>query len=574
MSTQSNNNSIDALNTENDNSIAGSTNNNDNDRGDASNVGDKNNDFHAENLHRMCRICAKIIAENTRFYYVDKCVKDLGETYGVNFNLDNPDSHPSRFCFTCYVGILNFKKRGTAPVRKVVSNWEPHSKNCSTSEIRVVKSKGGRPAKKGKYTGSGRPKSVVDIRDVMKLDVNSTIPTSLQKAASHIMALTVKKSPNQLIEINSGGPNPMTLVPITVGRKESQIVSKRTLRARTQQISKFTNLVAGGSREGIVAQTAHIVKSFGVNEREDILKSFKDSVTVPADAVASMKSVLGLPWNLVRDIRRWLKTFHVSLASEGQVRSVVKDWVGTGLYAEELPATVIKDKRVSVKLKPWCYIFNLVGYVLHYLDSLRETNLLVDVSFIPSDEIFLNIGGDHGGGSFKMSFQIANVYNPNKAENTVVFSILEAKDNKSNLMLCLERFKTHIAKFSQVKWAERNFRVFYLEIMNFCVPCMVFQEQVEGIHAYGAILQKISLQYLCPERVDMFTPRSLESLKNDHRNFVDTYNSNLAKAKLTNNVISSVFFDIPLENICIPGLHITRGVYMKLLRELEQRRIR
>ena len=75
MSNQTNNNSIDALNTENDNSIAG----------DASNVGDKNNDFHAENLHRMCRICAKIIAENTRFYYVDKCVKDLGETYGVNF---------------------------------------------------------------------------------------------------------------------------------------------------------------------------------------------------------------------------------------------------------------------------------------------------------------------------------------------------------------------------------------------------------------------------------------------------------------------------------------------------------
>ena len=82
----------------------------------------------------------------------------------------------------------------------------------------MVKSKGGRPAKKGKYTGSGRPKSVVDILDVMKLDVNSTIPASLQKAASHIMALTVKKSPNQLIEINSGGPNPMTLVPITVGR--------------------------------------------------------------------------------------------------------------------------------------------------------------------------------------------------------------------------------------------------------------------------------------------------------------------------------------------------------------------
>ena len=85
-------------------------------------------------------------------------------------------------------------------------------------------------------------------------------------------------------------------------------------------------------------------------------------------------------------------------------------------------------------LKPCCYIFNLVGYVLRYLDSLRETNLLVNVSFIPSDKTFLQIGADHEGGSFKMSFQIANVNNPNKAENTVVFSILEAKDNKFNAL--------------------------------------------------------------------------------------------------------------------------------------------
>ena len=250
------------------------------------------------------------------------------------------------------------------------------------------------------------------------------------------MALTAKKSPNQLLEINTGGPNPLTFAQVTVGRKDSQVVSKRTLRARIKQITKITSLVADGSREGIVAQTAHVVKSFDASEREEIIKLFKSTDSVPPDVVVSMKSVLGLPWNMLKDIRRWLKTFSVSLASEGQVRSVVKDWVGTGLYSEELPATFIKDNKVTIKLKPWCYIFNLVGYVIHYLDSLKE-NLLVD-SFIPSDKIFLKIGGDHGGGSFKMSFQVANVENPNKPENTVAFSVLEAKDYKSNLVLCLE----------------------------------------------------------------------------------------------------------------------------------------
>ena len=30
------------------------------------------------------------------------------------------------------------------------------------------------------------------------------------------------------------------------------------------------------------------------------------------------------------------------------------------------------------------------------------------------------------------------------------------------------------------------------------------------------------------------------------------------------NVIDDLFFDIPINDICVPGLHITLGVYLKL----------
>ena len=76
-------------------------------------------------------------------------------------------------------------------------------------------------------------------------------------------------------------------------------------------------------------------------------------------------------------------------------------------------------------------------------------NKLVQHTFITDDEIQLKIGGDHGGGSFKMSFQVGSVENPNKPENTV-FSITEAKDYKVNLALCLERFEANIEQFSKV----------------------------------------------------------------------------------------------------------------------------
>ena len=43
---------------------------------------------------------------------------------------------------------------------------------------------------------------------------------------------------------------------------------------------------------------------------------------------------------------------------------------------------------------------------------------------IPSDEVWLKIGGDKGGGMFKMAVQIVNVRNPNAPKNTCVFSII------------------------------------------------------------------------------------------------------------------------------------------------------
>ena len=46
--------------------------------------------------------------------------------------------------------------------------------------------------------------------------------------------------------------------------------------------------------------------------------------------------------------------------------------------------------------------------------------MIINYPFI-KNEIHIKIDGDHGGGSFKMSFQIANVENPNRKDNTVVF---------------------------------------------------------------------------------------------------------------------------------------------------------
>ena len=49
-----------------------------------------------------------------------------------------------------------------------------------------------------------------------------------------------------------------------------------------------------------------------------------------------------------------------------------------------------------------------------------RSNMIINYPFI-KNEIHIIIGGDHGAGSFKMSLQVANVENPNRKDNTVVF---------------------------------------------------------------------------------------------------------------------------------------------------------
>ena len=69
-----------------------------------------------------------------------------------------------------------------------------------------------------------------------------------------------------------------------------------------------------------------------------------------------------------------------------------------------------------------------------------------------NNEIHVKIGGDHGGKSFKACYQICNTASPNNQDNTIVFSIFEAKDHRSNMKIALSRFKSQIDDLQKPKW--------------------------------------------------------------------------------------------------------------------------
>lgn len=71
---------------------------------------------------------------------------------------------------------------------------------------------------------------------------------------------------------------------------------------------------------------------------------------------------------------------------------------------------------------------------------------------IPKDEIWVKIGGDKGGGSFKMAFQVGNLKNPNAKFNTIVYTAFEAPDNPYNIQVGLGRYTNDVKCLQENKW--------------------------------------------------------------------------------------------------------------------------
>ncbi|XP_065668237.1 uncharacterized protein LOC136088449 isoform X1 [Hydra vulgaris] len=146
---------------------------------------------------------------------------------------------------------------------------------------------------------------------------------------------------------------------------------------------------------------------------------------------------------------RFFQTKNIKLPSLFIQRKVLKYWSGNNLIVEDIELLFeLKNKKGAFELKdtPTAYINDLPSHIIKVLDELERYNKLTYKKITPS-EIHLKIGGDHGGGSFKMSYQVANVAKPNSKSNTTVFNIFEAKDHRVfGLNYILNNLKISLSK--------------------------------------------------------------------------------------------------------------------------------
>lgn len=77
---------------------------------------------------------------------------------------------------------------------------------------------------------------------------------------------------------------------------------------------------------------------------------------------------------------------------------------------------------------------------------------MTDQDLIPPGEVWLKIGGDKGGKTMKLNFQILNTIHPNSPTNTCVFAAFEASDTRSNVLIAVARYQAQIEELKNMKW--------------------------------------------------------------------------------------------------------------------------
>ena len=65
---------------------------------------------------------------------------------------------------------------------------------------------------------------------------------------------------------------------------------------------------------------------------------------------------------------------------------------------------------------------------------------------IPSNQIWIKLGGDKGHGSFKFNLQLCNIEHPNSLKSTTLVSVFKAGDSTTNLHTALDMYKEHVSE--------------------------------------------------------------------------------------------------------------------------------
>ena len=408
--------------------------------------------------------------------------------------------------------------------------------------------------------------------------IDNSLNTSLNRSIESPLSqneekLHTKLTKRKLSFGNSGiitcktGGQPLIFKRITKARKQSNTASLSIRKRRAGQLGKFRQLISGHSAKAQELQQAIELSLLTKNTRVCVCANagVQHRTFINKRVSLAMKTSLNLTWSQMRKQKRYLKTMGVSYESEKSERSEQQNILQDCVTAETVVISVKNDTACTSRsgfvkeARPLVKMNGVRDFVLAMLNQYQECNKLVWQGSIPDDEVWIKIGGDHGGSTFKMCFQVLNTHYPNSKENTVAILCHDGRDYRCNLETILVPLNKEISSLQNATWQGKRLRVFMCGDYDFL--CKVYG--LSGARgSYCCLWCTIETKNIQVDQESRVPPsrRKLSSLKHQYRLYITEGKRQKKNAAKYRNSIHAPIFDIRLNQVCPPYLHILLGI--------------
>lgn len=553
---------------------------------------------------KLCTQCATFIynhskrqsADNLNYDKVMSMIinPDIWRCYDININIDE--------CRVC--SLYEEQQKGGRPVRvKCGRPKELHdSKSLSTSIVLPVDDIAtidtpfeGINATQTRVPTESTPKEKVMVTPrisakkrvlvttatspmfndtSLEYSINQPTPAKLSATEEKVFTRLTKRklftSKNETILCKNKRGQPIVLKKLIKPRKPTSDAKAKVVRQRAATMNKLRDSLSGGDTESCNQQQAAELKKFSLHTRENIcsmagIKSKK--LCINAKKTLAMKTHVGISWSQLRKTKKFLRQAGIKFENEMNERTAKKEIIGDDLIGEMITLKEKNDSHYSSKLGfrdvqcPCVYTPDLVSFTKTLLDKYEAFNQL-EWQNINENEIWLKLGGDHGGGSFKLTLQILNQKHPNSKKNTVVLCAFEGKDNHPNLKNVLSKFRPQIDQLKKCTWKGKQIRIFLCGDYSFLCLLMGLSGHQSHYPCLWCLIKKEDYQVKRCHRTEVRS-RKLSQLKLHCRDYMTTGKGKKINASKYFNVIHMPIFNIRIKQTCPPYLHILLGIVKK-----------
>ncbi|KAI8495260.1 hypothetical protein Bbelb_272460 [Branchiostoma belcheri] len=404
------------------------------------------------------------------------------------------------------------------------------------------------------------------------LDEEGPLSPDEDMAFTAMLRRKLEGSSDKTFVAKTGG-KPMRFMHTPQLEKTSTDAAPSTVAKRARMLESMREQVSGGNGEH---QLMAEMKRYPKDQLFQMLdKAGLAQIRIPTGHLLGLKTDIQVNHGQLRKLKRWLDQYGVATESERRMRQTTANLLSAyEVTAELLPFSVkTDDDEVIIALRPCAYIFSLPSAVFDYLERSKRAKTLEWPGPTMTDEIWLKIGGDHGGGSFKMAYQLLHKTHPNTAANTTVFAIFEAKDSRDNLKTALGRYRAEVEALQKEKWQGEGGHAYNLRV--FIAGDYAFLSTIYGLSGASGShpclwcqIRKSEIDDQDSQRLRL-PPRTLENMAQDYWEFLHEGRGNIKHAQNYHNIISPPMFRVPIEQVIVPGLHISLGIFHRLYTELE-----